>query len=216
MPKLHWRRPVSSRPRPARPALFSGPLILLFVTPALASTASPRFQAEFMRQPPGQASGAGALALQALAAQEPLVAGRYRVQVMLNDSPLDNREIDIGNSDGQGLQACVSGGLLRDLDLREEALEQPLPSDDRCLDIATLIPQARAHFDPSNLRLSLSIPQVALRRQQSGSVAESRWDGPDPANSRRPSITVRYANHRHTGPSIGRGRASRAGIGGDG
>lgn len=176
MPKLHWRRPVASRPRSAHSALLGSPLILLLITPALASPPAPRFQAEFMHQAPGQSSDAGALALQALAAQEPLVAGRYRVQILVNHTPIQAREVDIRNSDGQGLQACLTGDLLRAFDLREEALESPLPSDDRCLDLAALIPQARADFDPSSLRLSVSIPQIALRRQQAGSVAESRWD----------------------------------------
>ena len=84
MPKLHWRRLVPSRPRPARSALFGSPLILLLITPALATPSSPRFQAGFMRQAPGQASDAGALALQALAEQAPLLAGRYRVQLLVN------------------------------------------------------------------------------------------------------------------------------------
>lgn len=176
MPKLHWRRPASSRPRPARSALLGSPLILLLVTPALATPSAPRFQAEFMRQAPGLASDAGALALQALAEQEPLVAGRYRVQLLVNQTPLEAREVDIRNNDGQGLQPCLTGELLRDLGLREQALEAPLPSDDRCLDLAALVPHAHADFDPSNLRLSVSIPQIALHRQPSDTISESRWD----------------------------------------
>lgn len=175
MPKLHWRRLVPSRPRPVRSALFGSPLILLLITPALATPSSPRFQAGFMRQAPGQASDAGALALQALAEQAPLLAGRYRVQLLVNHTPLDAREVEIRN-DGQSLQACLTGDLLRDLGLREQALEAPLPNDDRCLDLSSLVPHAYADFDPSNLRLSVSIPQIALHRQPSDTVNESRWD----------------------------------------
>ncbi|MDI3372133.1 MULTISPECIES: fimbria/pilus outer membrane usher protein [Pseudomonas] len=196
MPKLHWRRPVSSRPRPARFALLGSPLILLLVTPALATPSAPRFQAEFMRQAPGLASDAGALALQALAEQEPLAAGRYRVQLLVNHTPLDAREVDIRNNDGQGLQACLTGNLLRDLGLREQALEAPLPSDDRCLDLAALLPHAYADFDPSNLRLSVSIPQIALHRQPSDTIAESRWDaGINAAFINYQASTQHYQSH---------------------
>ncbi|WP_085602132.1 fimbria/pilus outer membrane usher protein [Pseudomonas sp. B10(2017)] len=174
MPKLHCRRPASSRPYPARSALLSSSLMVLLVTPTFAAT--PRFQAEFMHQAAGQASEAGALALQALAEQAPLAAGRYRVQVVVNNTTPYTREIDIHNDNGQGLQACLTGELLRDFDLREEALEAPLPNDDSCLDLATLVPQARADFNPQRLQLALSIPQIALRRQAAGSVPESRWD----------------------------------------
>ncbi|RCL25634.1 ferrous iron transporter B [Pseudomonas sp. AFG_SD02_1510_Pfu_092] len=174
MPKLHCRRPALLRPRPAHSALLGSSLFLLLVSPTFAATA--RFQAEFMHQAPDQASEAGALALQALAEQTPLVAGRYRVQVVVNNTTPYTREIDIHNNDGHGLQACLTGTLLRDFDLREEALETPLPSDDRCLDLATLVPQARADFDPHRLQLALSIPHIALRRQAAGSVPEARWD----------------------------------------
>lgn len=172
MPKLHRPRPALLRP--ARSAWLGSPLILLLVTPTFAAT--PRFQAEFMHQAPGQASEAGALALQALAEHAPLAAGRYRVQIVVNKTTPYTREINIHNDSGQSLQACLTGALLRDLDLREEALEVPLPSDDRCLDLATLVPQAHAEFDPQRLHLALSIPQIALRRQAAGSVPEARWD----------------------------------------
>ncbi|QHG63923.1 fimbria/pilus outer membrane usher protein [Pseudomonas putida] len=174
MPKPLWRRPALSRPHLTRSALLGSPLILLLATPTFA--ASPRFQAEFMRQAPGQASEAGALALQALAEQTPLAAGRYRLQVVLNNTALGMREVDIYSNDEQSLQACMTGDLLRSLDLREEALEAPLPHDNQCLDLTALIPQARADFDPQRLQLSLSIAQIALRRQAAGSVPESRWD----------------------------------------
>ncbi|KKO13209.1 hypothetical protein V520_23875 [Pseudomonas putida KG-4] len=117
-----------------------------------------------MHQAAGQASEAGAFALQALAEQTPLAAGRYRVQVVVNDTTPYTREIDIHNNDGQGLQACLTGELLRAFDLREEALDTPLPTDDSCVDLAVMVPQAQADFDPQRLHLALSIPQIALRR----------------------------------------------------
>lgn len=178
MPRLDRRRPLPSRLcfAPLSP-LLGGFLTLVPIAPVLADTPATAFQAGFMRQPPGQAADAGALALQALAAHTPLAAGRYRVALLVNLTPFEEREIEFHDAaDGKGLQACLTGDLLRNLNLREQALEAPLPNDDRCIDLTALIPQARVDFDPSQLRLALSIPQIALRQDRSGNVPEERWD----------------------------------------
>lgn len=177
MPRLDRRRPLPSRLRFAPlPPLLGGCLTLALANPVLAETTA-QFQAGFMRQPPGQAADAGALALQALAAHAPLVAGRYRVAVSVNLTPIEDQHIDfLDLPDGRGLQACLTGDLLRSVNLREQALDSPLPSDDRCVDLAALIPEARVDFDPSRLHLSLSIPQIALQPERWGSVPERRWD----------------------------------------
>lgn len=199
MPMLHCRRPALT---PPLPALVGSSLLLLSITPTFAAT--PRFQAEFMHQAAGQASEAGAFALQALAEQTPLAAGRYRVQVVVNDTTPYTREIDIHNNDGQGLQACLTGELLRAFDLREEALDTPLPTDDTCLDLATLVPEAQADFDPQRLHLALSIPQIAMRRHTAGSVPEARWDA---------GITAAFVNYQasaqHYSSDSGRRRSSQ-------
>ncbi|MBH3430259.1 fimbria/pilus outer membrane usher protein [Pseudomonas alkylphenolica] len=178
MPRLDRRRPLPSRLRftPLSP-LLGGFLILMPITPAVADTPAATFQAGFMRQPPGQAADAGALALQSLAAHTPLAAGRYRVALLVNLVPFEERELEFHDAtDGKDLQACLTSDLLRALNLREQALEAPLPDDDRCVDLTALIPQARVDFDPSQLRLSLSIPQIALRQDRSGNVPQERWD----------------------------------------
>ncbi|HDS1747923.1 fimbria/pilus outer membrane usher protein [Pseudomonas sp. M2] len=172
------RRPLPSRLRFAlQPPLMGGCLTLVLSAPSLAADLPAQFQAGFMRQPPGQAAEAGALALQTLAAQTPLTAGRYRVALLVNLTPVEEREIEFHEAtQGTGLQACLTSELLRTLNLREQALETPLPDDDRCVDLPALIPQASVDFDPSQLRLSLSIPQIALRQDRSGNVPQERWD----------------------------------------
>lgn len=183
MSRLDRRRPLPSRLRIALLQPFTGScLTLVLSAPALAESPSSQFQAGFMRQPPGQAAEAGALALQSLAADTPLTPGRYRVALLVNLTPVETREIEFRQSaTGKALQACLTRDLLRGLNLREQALETPLPDDDRCIDLAALIPQARVDFDPSQLRLSLSIPQIALRQDRSSSVPQERWDTGIPA-----------------------------------
>ena len=178
MSQLDRRRQLASRLRVAPSLdLLCGCLCLLAVTPASANESSPqRFQSEFMRQPPGQASDAGALALQALAANAPLAPGRYDVEVYVNLSYVERRQILLEASSDGTLTPCVTAELLRATPLREEALEMPLPQDNQCLELSTLIPQASVDFDPRRLRLSLSIPQIGLRRERDMSIPSSRWD----------------------------------------
>ncbi|WP_049870585.1 fimbria/pilus outer membrane usher protein [Pseudomonas cremoricolorata] len=159
------------------PPLLSGYLLLTVSSPALAETAKPQFEAGFMRQPPGQAADAGVLALQALAPHTPLQPGRYRVAVWVNHTPIEEQSIVFHLAPGgDALQACLTGELLRSLDLREQALEAPLPNDESCVDLAERVPQAHVDFDSAQLRLSLSIPQIALSQDRRGSVPEHRWD----------------------------------------
>lgn len=206
MPQLDRRRLVPSRPRFAPlPPLLGGCLTLALISPALADTAAAQFQAGFMRQPPGQAADAGALALQKLAAHTPLAAGRYRVAMLVNLTPIEDQHVEfLELPDGRGLQACLTGDLLRTLNLREQALDSPLPTDDRCVDLATLIPQARVEFDPSRLRLALSIPQIALHQDRWGSVPERRWDA---------GINAAFINYQasaqHSSRSNGRSTTSQ-------
>lgn len=178
MPRLDRRRHLPSRLRLAPLSPLLGAFVTLApATSTLAETSPVTFQAGFMRQPPGQATDAGAVALQSLAAHTPLPAGRYRVALLVNLAPIEERELEFhAAANGSGLQPCLTGDVLRALDLREQALETALPEDDSCVDLATLIPQASVDFDPAQLRLSLSIPQVALRQDRSGNVPQERWD----------------------------------------
>lgn len=177
MLQLARRRLMPSRPPlPRLPPLLGCSLILTLAAPTAAASASSAFQASFMRQPPGQSAEAGALALQALATQTTLPAGRYRVEILLNLAPLQERDVSFSERrDGRGLQPCIDAALLRDLNLREEALDRPLPDDGSCLDLQQVIPQARVEFDPTRLQLSLSIPQIVLRQDRLGSVPEEHW-----------------------------------------
>ncbi|AGZ34206.1 MAG: fimbria/pilus outer membrane usher protein [Pseudomonas sp.] len=177
MLQLEWRRLLPLRPRFAPlPPLLGGCLALALAPAALADQAGIAFLPGFMRQPPGQSSEAGALALQNLAAQAHLPPGRYRVRVSLNLSPQPEQDINFFEArNGKGLQPCLTAEVLRTLDLREQALETPLPDDDSCVNLMQLVPHASVMFDPAQLHLSLSIPQIALRQDRSGSVPEARW-----------------------------------------
>ena len=206
MLQLDRRRLLPLRPRfDPLPPLLGGCLALALASPASAEQPDITFQPGFMRQAPGQSAEAGTLALRNLAAQAKLPPGRYRVQLTLNFDTLPEQEIDfVEAADGKGLQACLTADLLRSLNLREQALEAPLPDDERCLDLARLLPQASADFNAAQLHLALSIPQIALRQDRSGSIPEQRW-----SNGINAAFINYQASAQHSSQRDGRNSSSQ-------
>ncbi|MES3710333.1 fimbrial biogenesis outer membrane usher protein [Pseudomonas putida] len=176
------RNTIRNRQLPASHCLVvflsAASISLLFIAaPATADDRTVQFNPNFMRQTPGQSIDASVAALSTLATEASLAPGRYRVEVLVNLAPAGKHEIDFRErSDGKGLEPCLSASLLRELGLREQGLAEPLPSDERCIDLPGLVPDATYDLDPGQLQLALSIPQIALRRDVAGSVAPERWD----------------------------------------
>ncbi len=177
------QRLTQYRPLPSYlPAIFFLPLascglLFLLIDPALAKERPLQFNPNFMRQTPGQSSDASVAALGTLAAQASVAPGRYQVEVLVNLAPAGQHDIDFRERrDGKGLEPCLSASLLRELGLREQGLAEPLPTDERCVDLPALVSDATYYLDAGQLQLALSIPQIALRRDVAGSVAPERWD----------------------------------------
>lgn len=157
---------------------LSGCGVLTILTAAALAEERPlRFNPSFMHQTPGQPSEAGAIALGTLASHASLPPGRYQVEVLVNLAPAGRHALELHErGDGKGLVPCLKASLLRELGLREQSLHEPLPDDGRCVDLSTQVPGASFELDPGKLRLALSIPQIALRRDVAGKVAPERWD----------------------------------------
>ena len=135
------------------------------------------FQSTFMRQIDTHDLDAGALALNTLSSTLHLTPGRYRVSIDINLSFFDSREIDFAaNPQGDELTPCLSPTLLNDMGVKLDGLEQSVGELDTCVDIERLIPGATVHMDGGKLTLSLSIPQIAMRRDIGGYVDPQRWD----------------------------------------
>lgn len=135
------------------------------------------FQSTFMRQIDTHYLDAGALALNTLSSTLHLTPGRYRVSIDINLSFFDSREIDFAaNPQGDELTPCLSPTLLNDMGVKLDGLEQSVGELDTCVDIERLIPGATVHMDGGKLTLSLSIPQIAMRRDIAGYVDPQRWD----------------------------------------
>ncbi|PPA01408.1 ferrous iron transporter B, partial [Pseudomonas sp. MWU12-2312b] len=154
----------------------TGSACLLGAKPALAA-APVAFQSSFMRQSPDHASEAGILALNALVNLHDLGPGRYWVDIEVNQMHFGQREIEFVQSPaGDRLLPCLSGELLDQMGVRLDSLAEPDLLHAVCVDLLALIPGAEIDFDASKLLLSLSIPQIAMRRDARDQVDPARWD----------------------------------------
>ena len=146
--------------------------------PDSAQASTPvEFQSTFMRQLDTHDIDAGALALKTLSNSLHLTPGRYRVSIDINLNFFGSREIDFAaNSRGDELTPCLSPELLNDLGVKLDSLEQSDKDLGSCVDIQRLIPGATVQMDGEKLALSLSIPQIAMRRDIAGYVDPERWD----------------------------------------
>ena len=112
---------------------------LLEIKSALAD-APVQFQSTFMRQLDSHASDAGALALNALSAGQDLAPGRYLVNIEVNRTFFDQREIEFtADAQGDGLTPCLSRQMLQDMGVRLDSLAEPETLADSCVDLPRLV-----------------------------------------------------------------------------
>lgn len=172
---------------------------LLEIKPAHAVPGT-GFQAGFMHQSPSHASDAGALALDALANGADLGPGQYAVDIQVNFRYFGRRDIDFELSpEGDRLLPCLSAELLEAFGVRLESLADPALMQNACVDLKTLIPSATTEFHGNDLRLDVSIPQIAMRRDMIGQVDPELWDY---------GINAAFVNYQ---TSAQQGRSSYAG-----
>lgn len=167
---LACRRPMRQR---LAPLFVIGSAVGLFeARPTFASQAL-EFQSGFMHQ----GGAAGVLALEALTQGQEFGPGRYRVDLQINRHYFGERELDFSFDPGrQKLLPCLSAELLEQLGVKLESFLSPDGMADACLDLPALIADAKVEFDAGKLLLSLSVPQIAMRRDRIGRVDPEQWD----------------------------------------
>jgi len=167
-------RRVRARLRLAHYLLAGGSGVLIGTGQAMAQ-AQPAFLSGFMRQGPDQATGAGKLALQALANAQGVLPGRYRVHIRLNQQSMGEHDIEFIQGD-TALSPCFSAALLEQFGVNIAGVADARLTSGPCIDLPVLIPGARVDFDARRLHLELSVPQIAMRRKTVGYVDPRRWD----------------------------------------
>ncbi|AYL81602.1 fimbrial biogenesis outer membrane usher protein [Pseudomonas syringae pv. actinidiae] len=144
----------------------------------LIQAAAPvNFQSGFLRQSQGYDSDAANASLNQLALVEDLAPGNHWVEIQVNLRYFGQRELRFdADPQGSGLVPCLSKELLEQMGVRVESLADPTLLEAACVDLPRLIPDANIKLDGGSLQLSISIPQIAMRRDALGSIDPARWD----------------------------------------
>ncbi|VUS95483.1 Outer membrane usher protein FimD [Klebsiella pasteurii] len=110
--------------------------------------------------------------------------GRYRVDIYVNNSKVDTRDVEFRmQQNAQGLstlQPCLSLSDLASWGVMTQRYPALGPTADGCARLSAL-PQASADFRFSRQQLLLSFPQSSLNNAARGWVDPARWDDGIPA-----------------------------------
>jgi outer membrane usher protein len=182
------------RPFPSQLSPVSAVVVLLFTSAGAwgatsgsgASTqlAEVEFSDQFIQQPPGAAH----VDISRFNKGNAALPGDYRVDLYVNGAWLGRSEVQVRQvgTDSNDVQACFDRALLEHvgadlMKLPAETAARLETGSDACLTLPSLIPDATAAFDSGELRLDVSVPQVALARTARGYVEPRYWDDGVPA-----------------------------------
>lgn len=103
-------------------------------------------------------------------------AGRYVVDVYLNDAYVDRRELEFKEMGG-GIQPCLDETFLQDtLGARLHAVGPAEGAESACSELKSRLPGASSALDVARLRLDISVPQVLLISKPRDHVSRDMWD----------------------------------------
>lgn len=110
-------------------------------------------------------------------------AGTYTVELFVNQVNMGQQTLEF-KADGKGhVQPELTPDFLSEMGVNTPALPSfvPLPRTEPVKDLAALIPDSHIKFDFAQLRLDLSVPQIAMKANAQGSVDPAMWDPGVPA-----------------------------------
>jgi len=111
----------------------------------------------------------------------PILPGEYRVELYLNGRVLGRASVTVKpGADPDRGRVCMTRELLDQVGLDWSRLDPPalktFEDPAACAVLEELLSDARAELDTGELRLNLSLPQMALRRAPRGYVSPELWD----------------------------------------
>jgi outer membrane usher protein len=109
--------------------------------------------------------------------------GSYLVSLFVNQNDLGQHTVVFTADDKGEAQPELTPALLQEAGVNVQGLPEfaDLPADKPVASLTSLIPQSSVKFDFAQLRLDLSIPQVAMQPNSQGYVDPSKWDHGVPA-----------------------------------
>lgn len=154
---------------------------------AMASETSAEFDSSFL-----VGASAQTIDLSRFAQGNAVLPGSYRADIQVNDVWLGRRDIRFAEDDDGETRLCLSRELLADFGVdfdkleyhrREQMESDPagdpipnLPEGEFCEGLAMYLPDGEVRFDPNELSLEVSIPQLYLTRTPRGWVSPEQWD----------------------------------------
>ena len=118
----------------------------------------------------------------------PVLPGDYVVDQQINGKWVGRASVRlIAQPDSDIALPCIDRALVDRMGLDFEKLSPAARSElskaqsAACVDLKAMIPDAAVAFDMSQLRLDISVPQVAMLRKPRGYVSPEFWDGGVPS-----------------------------------
>ncbi|WP_211473015.1 fimbria/pilus outer membrane usher protein [Collimonas humicola] len=106
-----------------------------------------------------------------------VMPGSYLVDVSLNESSVGQSQVVFTDQgEGKNAQACITRAMLEGWGVKVEVFPVLMAAGDQCVDLAQAIPGSSVSYDGEKLRLTLSIPQAAMKRQARGAISPDKWD----------------------------------------
>jgi outer membrane usher protein len=106
-----------------------------------------------------------------------VMPGSYLVDVSLNESGIGQNQVNfVDKGDEKNAQACLTRAMLDGWGVKVEVFPVLMAAGDQCVDLAQAIPGSSVSFDGEKLRLFISIPQAAMKRQARGAISPDKWD----------------------------------------
>ncbi|MEO6917913.1 MAG: fimbria/pilus outer membrane usher protein [Collimonas sp.] len=111
----------------------------------------------------------------------PVLPGTFRTEIFVNGNWLSRADIRFVSPAGQrDAVPCITRDLLPKLGVKMDHLreggQEKLADPAACVQISEIVDGAFAEYDGGELRLNLSIPQIALNRSARGYVGPELWD----------------------------------------
>jgi outer membrane usher protein len=123
----------------------------------------------------------------------PVLPGEYLVDLQINDKWVGRSTVRfVAQPDSDIALPCIDRALIERIGLDFESLSPGARAElqkaqaGACIDLKAVVADAVVSFDLSQLRLDISVPQVALLRKPRGYVGPELWD------SGVPSATLGY------------------------
>ncbi|SEJ31842.1 outer membrane usher protein [Pseudomonas sp. NFR16] len=120
-----------------------------------------------------------------------IVPGTYRVDVYVNRTLSGRRDINfINNPARDAVEACLTLEMLSQFGVDVSALDTADTPGSGCFDLMSHVAFAQVDYQPSNLRLNITVPQAIMARSARGYVSPELWDQGE---------TVGFVNYNFSG-----------------